>query len=66
MQVKVRGTNIEGALRLFRRKVNESGVLFEYKEKKYHEKKSTKKQKDKAAAVARERKRRKLDNEVRF
>jgi ribosomal protein S21 len=57
MQVKVRGTNIEGALRLFRRKVNDSGVLFQYKEKQYHEKRSTKKQRDLAAAKSRERKR---------
>ena len=53
MRVKVRGTNVEGALRLFRRKVNDSGVLFQYKEKQYHEKSSIRRQKRKAAAVAR-------------
>lgn len=66
MRVKVRGTNVEGALRLFRRKVNDSGVLFQYKEKQYHEKSSTKRQKRKAAAVARERKRQKIESETLF
>ena len=66
MRVKVRGTNVEGALRLFRRKVNDSGVLFQYKEKQYHEKKSTKRQRHMAAAVARERKRQKIESEIRF
>jgi ribosomal protein S21 len=66
MKVKVRGTNVEGALRLFRRKVNDSGVLFQYKEKQYHEKSSVKRQKRKAAAVARERKRQKIESETLF
>ncbi len=59
MKVTVRGTNVEAALRLFRRKINDSGVLFQYKEKMYHEKPTTKKQKKKAAAKAREQKRQK-------
>ncbi len=66
MRVKVRGAHVEGALRLFRRKVNDSGILFQYKEKQYHEKGSTKRQKRKAAAVARERKRQKIESEIRF
>ena len=57
MQDKVRGTNIEGALRIFRKKVSESGVLFQYKEKMHYEKPTTKKQRKKAAAKQRERKR---------
>jgi len=57
MKVTVRGNNIEGALRLFRRKVTDSGKLFQYKEKQYHEKNSTKKQRKMAAAKNRERKR---------
>jgi small subunit ribosomal protein S21 len=57
MTIKVRNGNVEQALRIFRRKVNESNKLFEYKEKQYHEKKTTKRQRKKAAAKQRERKR---------
>lgn len=57
MTIKVRNGNVEQALRIFRRKVNESNKLFEYKEKQYHEKKTTKRQRKKAAAVNREKKR---------
>ena len=57
MKVTVRGDNVEGALRLFRRKVTDSGKLFQYKEKQYHEKKTTKRQRKMAAAKNRERKR---------
>ncbi len=57
MRVKVRNGNVESALRIFKRKVTDSNVLFDYKEKQYHEKRTTKKQKRKAAARVRERKR---------
>ena len=57
MTIKVRNGNIEQALRIFRRKVNDSNKLFDYKEKQYHEKKTTKRQRKKAAAKQRERKR---------
>jgi len=57
MRVKVRNGNVESALRIFKRKVTDSNVLFDYKEKQYHEKRTTKKQKRKAAAKVRERKR---------
>ena len=57
MTIKVRNGNVEQALRIFRRKVNDSNKLFEYKEKQYHEKKTTKRQRKKAAAKQRERKR---------
>ncbi len=57
MNVKVRNGNVESALRLFKRKVADSNVLFEYKERQYYEKKTTKRQKNKAAAKVRERKR---------
>jgi small subunit ribosomal protein S21 len=57
MQVKVRGTNVEGALRTFRKKVSETGVLFQYREKMHYEKPTTKRQRKKAAAKNRERKR---------
>ena len=57
MKIKVKNGNVESALRVFKRKVAESDVLFAYKEKQYHEKKTTKRQKRKAAAKVRERKR---------
>tara|TARA_R110002074_G_scaffold65170_1_gene155111 strand:+ start:117 stop:317 length:201 start_codon:yes stop_codon:yes gene_type:complete len=57
MTIKVRNGNVEQALRIFRRKVNDSNKLFDYKEKQYHEKKTTKRQRKKAAAKQRERKR---------
>mgnify|MGYP003988417193 FL=1 len=57
MNVKVRNGNVEQALRIFRRKVTDSNILFDYREKEYHEKPTTKRQKRKAAAVNRERKR---------
>ena len=57
MNVKVRNGNVEQALRVFKRKINDSNKLFDYREKEYHEKPTTKRQKKKAAAVNRERKR---------
>jgi ribosomal protein S21 len=57
MRVTVRGTNIEGALRLFRKKITESGTLFQYKEKMHYEKDTTKRQRKMAAAKNREKKR---------
>tara|TARA_R110000803_G_scaffold72680_1_gene136359 strand:+ start:614 stop:823 length:210 start_codon:yes stop_codon:yes gene_type:complete len=57
MSVKVRNGNIESALRIFKRKVTDSNKLFEYREKQAYEKPTTKKQKKKAAARVRERKR---------
>ena len=57
MKIKVKNGNVESALRVFKRKVTESNVLFDYREKQYHEKKATKRQKKKAAAKVRERKR---------
>jgi ribosomal protein S21 len=57
MKITVRKGNVENALRLFRKKIVENNVLFDYKEKQYHEKKATKRQRKLAAAKARERKR---------
>ena len=57
MKLTVSGNNIEGVLRLFRRKVTDSGTLFQYKEKMYHEKDTTKRQRKLAAAKNREKKR---------
>ena len=57
MNVKVRNGNLEQALRIFKRKINDSNKLFDDREKEYHEKRTTKRQKKKAAAVNREKKR---------
>ena len=57
MNVKVRNSNVEQALRVFKRKITDSNKLFDYREKEYYEKPTTKRQKKKAAAANRERKR---------
>jgi|TARA_B100000780_G_scaffold54644_1_gene34209 small subunit ribosomal protein S21 len=57
MNVKVRNGNVEQALRIFKRKITDSNKLFDYREKEFYEKPTTKRQKKKASAVARERKR---------
>lgn len=57
MKVTVRGTNVEGALRLFKRKTIDSGILNTVREKEFFEKKSAKRQRKMAAARMRERKR---------
>ena len=51
MKVKVRNGNVDSALRLFKRKIAESNVLFDYREKEYHEKRTTKRQKKKPIIV---------------
>ena len=57
MKITVRNGNVDKSLRLFRKKIVENNVLFDYNEKQYHEKKTTKRQRKLAAAKARERKR---------
>ena len=60
MKVTVRGTNVEGALRLFKRKTMDNGILNAVREKEFFEKKSAKKQRKKAAACMRELKRQEI------
>ncbi len=57
MKVKVRGTNIEGALRLLKRKVKENNILTDVREKEFYEKPAQKRNRKKAAAMLRERRR---------
>jgi ribosomal protein S21 len=57
MQVKVKNGNIDGALRLFKKKCSDK--LFTLKEKQYYEKPSTKRQAKHKSAVKREEKRKK-------
>ena len=61
MKITVKNGNVEKAIRILKRKVTESDKLFVYKEKQFFEKKSTRKQKRKASAIARERKRQDKD-----
>ena len=62
MNVKVRNNNVEQALRIFKRKINDSNKLFDYREKEHHEKKTTKRQRKMAAAKNRENKRQSTTN----
>jgi small subunit ribosomal protein S21 len=55
--VTVRNGNVEAALRVFKRKVNNSEVLMEYRERQEYIKPSTKRNQRKQAAAVRERKR---------
>lgn len=55
--VSVRNGNVDAALRVFKRKVNNSEVLMEYRERQEYIKPSTKRSQRKQAAVVRERKR---------
>jgi small subunit ribosomal protein S21 len=57
VKVTVRNGNVDKALRLFRKKIAEENVLFDYKENQHYEKRSAKKQSKLASAKARERKR---------
>jgi ribosomal protein S21 len=59
MHVKVKNNNIEIALRILKRKFKESGKQLDLRERERHEKPSIKKNKAKAAAVLREKRRQK-------
>ena len=59
--VTVRNGNVDAALRVFKRKVNNSEVLLEYRERKEYVKPSTRRQARKQAAIVRERKRQSND-----
>ena len=51
--VTVRNDDVNGALRKFKKKVQEAGILQEYKERQYYTKPSEKRAKAKAAGRAR-------------
>tara|TARA_A100001035_G_C27745430_1_gene483722 strand:- start:94 stop:333 length:240 start_codon:yes stop_codon:yes gene_type:complete len=55
VKIKVRNNNVESALRVFKKKCNEG--IFEYREREYYEKPSSKRHRAKQAAKARERRR---------
>ena len=56
LTVEVRNNDINGAIRKFKRKVNDDGILQILKEKEFYEKPSEKRKKAKAAGKARWRK----------
>lgn len=53
LSVEVRNDDVNKALRLFKKKVQESGILQELKEREFYEKPTTKRKRAKAAAKAR-------------
>lgn len=53
LTVEVRNNDINGALRKFKRKVNDDGILQTLKEKEFYEKPSERRKKAKAAGRAR-------------
>ena len=63
-KVLVRNNNIDAAIRVFKRKVTDSGVLMDHKDKQYFEKKSTKLNRNKRAAVVRDRRRQSKDGQA--
>ena len=56
LTVLVRNNDFFGALRKFKKRVSQDGILMEYKEKRYYTKPSEKRAKAKAAGIARQRK----------
>ena len=56
-RVAVRNGNVEAAIRVFKRKVTDSGILMDHRERQFFEKKSTRNNRNKRAAVIRERRR---------
>ena len=63
LSVKVFNNNIEGALKVFKRKVKDSNMMVELREKQYYTKPSDKKRERKSKAILREKYRRLKENE---
>jgi ribosomal protein S21 len=64
MKVIVKANNIEGALRLFKRKIKESNKLTSLREKEHYSKPSTKNNRAKASAKLREKRRQEKSNGI--
>ena len=60
-RVAVRNGNVEAAIRVFKRKVTDSGILMDHRERQFFEKKSTRNNRNKRAAIIRERRRQSKD-----
>ena len=56
LTVLVRNNDFFGALRKFKKRVSQDGILMEYKEKRYYTKPNEKRAKAKAAGIARQKK----------
>lgn len=59
-QVVVEQGNVEKALRKFKKKIERSGILKELREREYYEKPTLVRKREKASAIAREKKRLRL------
>ena len=55
LYVEVRKNNIEGALKKFKRKVKESGLIVELRDRQYYEKPSEKRRREKNLSKSRQR-----------
>ena len=66
IEVKVKHNNIEKALRIFKRKVKDSGILYELSERSYYTKPSLKKRKMKLRAKARNLREMQVENDKNF
>ena len=53
LQVKVWNNNVEGALKIFKRKVKDSNIMLDLKKKAYYEKPSKKRREKRNLAIAR-------------
>jgi small subunit ribosomal protein S21 len=51
--VEVRNDDVNSALRVFKKKIQNSGIIQEIRERQFYESKGTKRRKDKAAATRR-------------
>jgi len=60
LKVRVRNDNVEGALKIMKRKLKESDKLLQVREREHYEKPSTRRNKKKAAAKLREKRRQQL------
>ena len=54
LYVEVRNNNIEGALKKFKRKVKESGLMVELRDRQYYEKPSEKRRREKNLSKSRQ------------
>lgn len=64
MRVEVRNNNIERALQVLKRKLVDEGVFKELQERRHYEKPSDRKRREKRQAVARAKRRNKLNNDL--
>lgn len=64
MKVEVRNNNIDRALQVLKRKLVEEGVFRELQERRFYEKPSDRKRREKRQAVARARRKDKQNNDL--